>query len=144
MRTLLQVRSDALAPPRLTALLLGAFAALALFITAAGISGVIAYSVSQRTQEIGVRMVLGAQPSEVLGMVLRQGMALVMLGLGLGAFGGVVISRAMAHVVFGIAASDPLTYVAGAGVLAAAGALASLLPARRAAAVDPMVALRSA
>lgn len=142
--TLLQVRSEALAPPRLIAFLLGSFALLALCITAAGIAGVIAYSVSQRTQEIGIRMALGAQKSEVLAMVLRQGMGLVALGLALGAFGGIAISRAMAGLVFGVAASDPITYVAGAGLLAAVGALSSLLPARRAASVDPMIALRSA
>src|SRR5438105_10150825 len=142
--TLEQVRSEALAPPRLTALLLGAFALLALCITAAGIAGVIAYSVSQRTEEIGIRMALGAQRSKVLGMVLRQGMALVALGLALGTFGGLAISRGMAGLVFGIAASDPVTYVAGAGVLALAGALSCLVPARRAAEVDPMIALRSA
>jgi len=80
----------------------------------------------------------------VLGMVLRQGMALVALGLALGTFGGIAISRGMAGLVFGIAASDPVTYVAGAGVLALVGALSCLVPARRAAEVDPMIALRSA
>ena len=141
--TLQQIRSDALAPPRLTAVLLGAFALLALCITAAGIAGVIAYSVSQRTQEIGIRMALGAQKAEVLGMILRQGMRLVALGLALGAIGGVAISRAMTGLVFGIAASDPATYAGVAGLLAAVGAIASLVPARRAASVDPMIALRA-
>ncbi|HUJ27866.1 MAG TPA: ABC transporter permease [Myxococcales bacterium] len=141
--TLLEVRSEALAPPRLTALLLGAFALLALCITAAGIGGVIAYSVSQRTHEIGIRMALGAQRAEVLGMVLRQGMGLVALGLAIGAFGGITISRAMQGLVFGVAASDPITFAAGAGLLAGVGALACLMPARRAANVDPLVALRS-
>jgi putative ABC transport system permease protein len=142
--TLLQVRQDALAPPRLTALLLGSFALLALFITAAGIGGVIAYSVSQRTQELGIRLALGARPSEVLTMVLRQGMGLVVLGLALGAFGGVALSRAMAGLVFGIAPSDPITYFAGATLLAAVGIVACFVPARRAAAVDPIISLRSA
>jgi len=144
VRTLEQVRADALASPRLTALLLGAFAALALCITAAGIAGVMAYSVSQRTQEIGIRMALGAQRAEVLRMVLRQGMARVAAGLALGFFGGLAISRAMAGLVFGIAATDPVTWIAGAGVLAGVGAAACLLPARNAAEVDPVVALRSA
>jgi len=142
--TLLQVRQDALAPPRLTALLLGGFALLALFITAAGIGGVIAYSVSQRTQELGIRLALGARPAEVLAMVLRQGMGLVVLGLALGAFGGVALSRAMAGLVFGIGPSDPVTYVAGAGLLAVVGACACLIPARRAASVDPIISLRAA
>ncbi|MFL5312271.1 MAG: ABC transporter permease [Myxococcales bacterium] len=144
VRTLEQVRADALASPRLTALLLGAFAALALCITAAGIAGVMAYSVNQRTQEIGIRMALGARREEVLRMVLRQGMALVAAGLALGLFGGLAISRAMTGLVFGIAASDPVTWIAGAGVLAAVGAVACFLPARRAAGVDPVIALRSA
>jgi len=144
VRTLVQVRSDALASPRLTALLLGAFAALALCITAAGIAGVMAYSVSQRTQEIGIRMALGAQRQEVLRMVLRQGMALIAAGLALGFLGGLAISRAMTGLVFGIAASDPVTWVAGAGVLAAVGAVACFLPARQAAEVDPVIALKSA
>jgi predicted permease len=143
VKTLAQVRADNLASPRLTALLLGAFALLAIFITAAGIAGVIAYSVSQRTQEIGIRLALGADPSSVLAMVLRQGMALVGLGLALGVLGGLAISRIMSGLVFGIAARDPVTFVLGAALLAAVGALACLVPARRAAAVDPMIALRS-
>jgi predicted permease len=144
VRTLEQVRADNLASPRLTALLLGAFALLAILITAAGIAGVIAYSVSQRTQEIGIRLALGADPGAVLAMVLRQGMALVGLGLALGVLGGLAISRVMSGLVFGIAARDPVTFVAGAAVLAAVGAVSCLLPARRAAEVDPMIALRSA
>ncbi|TMA77051.1 MAG: FtsX-like permease family protein [Deltaproteobacteria bacterium] len=144
VRTLAQVRADNLASPRLTALLLGAFAILAIFITAAGIAGVIAYSVSQRTQEIGIRLALGAAPSSLLAMVVRQGMALVGLGLALGILGGLAISRVMSGLVFGIAAHDPVTYVAGAAVLAGVGAVACLVPARRIAEVDPMIALRSA
>ena len=144
VRTLAQVRADNLASPRLTALLLGDFALLAICITAAGIAGVIAYSVSQRTQEIGIRLALGADPASVLAMVLRQGMALVGFGLALGVLGGLAISRVMSGLVFGIAAHDPVTFIAGAAVLAAVGAVACLLPARRAAEVDPMIALRSA
>jgi putative ABC transport system permease protein len=141
--TLLQIRADALAPPRLTALLLGGFAVLALLITAAGIGGVIAYSVSQRTQELGIRLALGAQPFGVLIMVLRQGMGLVALGLALGVAGGIALSHAMAGLVFGIGPSDPVTYVAGAALLAAVGACACLIPARRTAAVDPIISLRA-
>ena len=89
-------------------------------------------------------MALGAQRQEVLRMVLRQGMALVAAGLALGFLGGLAISRAMTGLVFGIAASDPVTWVAGAGVLAAVGAVACLLPARQAAEVDPVIALKSA
>ena len=144
VRTLEDVRSESLAPPRLTALLLGAFALLALVITAAGIAGVIAYSVSQRTHEIGIRMALGAQRGEVLGMVLRQGMTLLGAGLGLGVLGGVVLARTMQGLVFGVPASDPITFVGGLLLLALVGALSCLIPARRATEVDPMVALRSA
>jgi putative ABC transport system permease protein len=141
--TLLRVRSEALAPPRLTALLLAVFALLALVITAAGIGGVIAYSVSQRTHELGIRLALGAQPRAVLVMVLRQGMALVALGLALGVAGGVALSQAMSGLVFGIAPNDPITYVAGATLLALVGAAACFVPARKAAAVDPIISLRA-
>jgi putative ABC transport system permease protein len=95
--------------------------------------------------QIGIRLALGADPSSVLAMVLRQGMALVGLGLALGVLGALAISRVMSGLVFGIAAHDPVTFVLDAAVLAAVGgALACLLPARRAAEVDPMIALRSA
>jgi predicted permease len=143
-RTLQQVREGALDSPRLTAVLLALFAALAVAITATGITGVISFSVGQRTQEFGIRMALGAAPRAVLGMVLRQGMALVALGLCLGVGAALVLTRLMSRLLYGVAPTDPVTYVAVALLLFSAAAAACFVPARRATAVDPMVALRGA
>jgi len=144
IQTLEEVRGQSLASPRVTASLLGLFALLALVITGAGLAGVVAFSVSQRTQEIGVRMALGAERSEVLGMVLREGMRLVFAGLVLGVLGALMLTRLMAGLLYGVPATDPLTFAGVALVLVAVAVVACLVPARRAATVDPMVALRSA
>ena len=144
IRPLSEVRSESVARPRLTAVLLGIFALVALVITAAGIGGVLALSVSQRTVEIGVRMAMGAERHAVLRMILEQGLGLVVAGLGLGVVGAVLLSRAIERLLFGVPGTDPLTYVAVALLLLAVAALACLLPARRAASVDPLVALRHA
>ena len=141
--TLEELRSQSLASSRVTASLLGMFALLALLITGAGLAGVVAFSVSQRTQEIGVRMALGAERSEVLGMVLREGMRLVLVGLVLGVAGAVALTRVMAGLLYGVPATDPLTFAGVALVLVAVAAVACLVPARRASTVDPVVALRS-
>ncbi len=143
VRTLLEVRLNSLAPRRLTASLLSLFAVLALVIAATGIGGVLAFSVSQRTREIGVRLALGAQRGEVLGLVLRQGTAMVGLGLGLGTIGAIWLARFMQGLVFGIDARDPLTLAGVCLTLATVGVVASLGPARRATAVDPVIALRN-
>jgi putative ABC transport system permease protein len=144
VRTLAEVRRDSVASPRLTALLLGIFALVALVITAAGIGGVLALSVSQRTVEIGVRMAMGAERGAVMRMVLGQGLGLVLAGLALGLAGAVLLSRLVERLLFGVPATDPVTYVAVAVLLLAVAAAACLLPARRAASVDPLVALRHA
>jgi predicted permease len=144
IRPLSEVRSESVARPRLTAVLLGIFALVALVITAAGIGGVLALSVSQRTVEIGVRMAMGAEQHAVLRMVLEQGLGLVIAGLGLGVVGAVLLSRLIERLLFGVPGTDPLTYAAVAVLLLAVAALACLLPARRAASVDPLVALRHA
>jgi putative ABC transport system permease protein len=141
-RTLENVRAASLESPKLTALLLGLFALLALVITAAGIGGVIAFSVNQRVQEFGIRMALGAQRTSVLGMVLRQGMHLVLVGLALGMAGALVLTRVLTTLLFGVQPTDALTFLAVSMVLVAVAAAACLIPARRAASVDPMVALR--
>ena len=141
-RTLAEVRSATLDSPRLTATLLGMFALLALVITAAGIAGVIAFSVNQRTQEFGVRMALGAPRATVLAMVLRQGLRLVLAGLAIGMAGAIVLTRVMTTLLFGVEPTDALTFLAVSMVLVAVAAAACLIPARRAASVDPMVALR--
>jgi predicted permease len=143
IETLEQVRTRALASPTLIASLLGLFAFLALVITAAGIGGVLAFSVNQRTQEIGIRMALGASRSTVLQMVLRQGLVLVLIGLAGGTVGTLFLVRLMKEVLYGVSPTDPLTFLAVAAVLLAVAALACLLPARRATMVNPITALRA-
>ena len=143
-RTLEELHASALDMPRLTAVLLVAFAGLALVITATGIAGVIGFSVGQRRQEFGIRMALGALPGAVVGMVLRQGMRLVALGLAIGVAGAFLLSRLFASLLYETTPSDPATYAAVAVVLGLVAAVACFVPARRATSVDPMVALRNA
>ncbi|HUM13160.1 MAG TPA: ABC transporter permease [Myxococcaceae bacterium] len=143
MQPLSEQRAQALAPHRLVASLLGLFAALALVITASGLIGVVAYSVSQRTREIGVRLALGAAPGAVLRMVLGQGMALVLGGLCLGLAAALVFGRLGQGLLFGVGPLDPLTYATVAVVLLAISVAACALPARQATRVDPMLALRA-
>ncbi len=143
VQTLDEVRRESLASPRLTTTLLGLFAVLALVITATGIAGVIGFSVSQRTNEIGIRMALGAATGSVLAMIFRQGMGLVLLGLGVGIIGALALGRFMSGMLFGVRTTDPVTYVVVGAVLAGVAALATLIPARRATTVDPITSLRS-
>jgi predicted permease len=143
IRTLEAIRSHSLAPPRLTAMLVTLFAAVALIITAAGIAGVVSFSVNQRTTEIGVRMALGAPRSSVVRMIVRQGLTPVTLGLAAGLVLALGMTRIVARMLFGVEATDPMTYLAVVAVLAAVAAMACLVPARRAAAIDPMQALRA-
>jgi putative ABC transport system permease protein len=142
-QTLENVRNESIASPRLTAALLGMFAALAVFITAAGIAGVMALTVSQRTHEIGIRMALGASAGGVLRLVLRQGLTLVFVGLALGVAGAFALTRMMSTLLFAVEPTDPLTWLAVALALAAVAALACFAPARRATSIDPLTALRS-
>jgi predicted permease len=143
IRTLEAIRSHSLAPPRLTAMLVTLFAAIALIITAAGIAGVVSFSVNQRTTEIGVRMALGAPKASVVRMIVRQGLTPVTVGLACGLAGALLMTRVVARLLFAVEPTDPITYAAVIGVLAAVAALACLVPARRAAAIDPMRALRA-
>jgi ABC-type antimicrobial peptide transport system permease subunit len=143
VQTLEEVRSEALASPRLTTTLLLIFALLALCITAAGLGGVVAFSVSERTQEIGVRMALGAGRGEVLGMVLRDGLRLVAFGLALGITAAILLTRLMTGLLFQVEATDPITFAAMTLILVLIAAAACLIPARRASTVDPMIALRA-
>jgi putative ABC transport system permease protein len=122
--------------------LLAFFAASALFLAALGLYGVMAYSVAQRTGEIGIRMALGAQKSDVLLLVQRQGLVLVLIGLVIGVAGALALTRLMTTLLFRVEATDPVTFVLVAGVLIAVSLMACLVPARRAAKVDPIVALR--
>jgi ABC-type antimicrobial peptide transport system permease subunit len=143
-RTLEQVHAGALASPRLTAILLSLFAGLALVVTATGIAGVIGFSVGQRRQEFGIRMALGALPRGVQRMVLEQGMRPVVAGLALGLAGALVVTRLWASLLYEVSPTDPPTYLVVALVLGAVAAFSCFVPARRATAVDPMVALRGA
>ena len=142
-RTLEAVRSASLTPPKVTAALLAAFGLLALVITAAGIAGVVAFSVNQRTQEFGIRMALGAGRTSVLALVLRQGLQLVALGLGIGIAGALLLTRVLTTILFDIQPNDGLTFAAVSAALFLVALAACLLPARRAASVDPIVALRT-
>jgi putative ABC transport system permease protein len=142
VRTMDQWISNGAAQPRLNTVLLGIFAAVALLIAAIGIYGVLSYSVNQRTREIGLRMALGAQQSSVLRMVVREGMAMGLAGIGAGLLAALAVSRALATLLFGVEPHDPATFLAVAGTLSAIALAACYLPARRAIGVDPAVALR--
>jgi len=143
VRTLQEIRDRAVAQPRFRAYLLAAFAALALLLAAVGIYGVVSFSVSQRTREIGVRMALGALPREVVGHFVRRGMRPVVLGLGLGLGAAFLAVRLLSGLLYEVPQTDPVTFALLPAVLVAVAALAALLPARRATRVDPMVILRS-
>lgn len=142
VQTMATLRDDALASPRLTAQLLGLFALLALVVTVTGIAGVMAYDVSQRTHEMGIRMALGARRGGLVGMVLGQGLVLVLIGLVLGVVGAVAFSRVMGGLLYEVEPTDPVTFVGVVVVLVAAATAACLAPARRATAIDPAIALR--
>jgi len=143
VRSLEQVRAESVAAPRLTTNLLGLFALLALAIAATGIGGVMALAVGQRRHEIGVRMAIGARPAEILRMILGQGLALALIGVLLGFLGALWLTRLLQQLLFEVTATDPLTYAGVALVLALAALVACYVPARRAARVDPMIALRT-
>src|SRR6201987_3294838 len=134
--------SDSVSPRRFSAVLVGIFAALALLLAAIGIYGVMSYTVSQRTQEIGVRMALGAQLTNVRAMILGQTLKLTLIGVGLGLAGAFVLARFLASLLFGIGTYDPVTFLGGAFLQITVALAASYVPARRAMRVDPMVALR--
>lgn len=134
--------SKSVVQPRFLALLLATFSGIAMFLAAIGIYGVMAYSVAQRTQEIGVRMALGARPLHVLQLVLRQSLVMVLIGTVIGLAGAFALTRLMRTLLFEITATDPLTYVSVIGLLTVVALLACYIPARRAAKVDPLIALR--
>ena len=137
-----EVLTTSVARQRFTMMLLAGFAGLALLLAAVGIYGVMSYSVAQRTHEIGIRMALGARTVDVLRLAIGQGLRLVLLGLGIGLVGAFFLTSVMSSLLFGISATDPLTFVAISVVLVGVALLASYIPARRAAQVDPLTALR--
>src|SRR5580692_3206718 len=141
--TLEEARYESMASPRVTASLLGIFAALALVIATAGIGGIMALMVSQRVREIGIRIALGARPSSILQMVLGQGLLLAVLGIGIGIVGAVAFAGLVKSLLFEVPPTDVFTFSGVGLTLLAAAALASYLPARRAASVDPNIALRA-
>jgi putative ABC transport system permease protein len=141
--TIEQARRESLEVPRLTATLLSLFAGLALVIAAAGIGGIMALAVSQRVREIGIRMALGANRENILGMVLGQSALLAGLGIAIGAAGAFALTTLMKSLLFQVAPTDPVTFACVALVLIATAMLASYLPAQRAARIDPSQALRS-
>jgi putative ABC transport system permease protein len=142
IRTMDESMSASLSPQRFTMLLLAAFAGTALLLAAAGIYGVMAYLVTRRTQEIGVRMALGAVAGDVLRLVIGQGMWTTLVGMAIGIGGSFVLTRTMQSLLFGVSATDPTTLLGVVVLLAAVSFLACWIPARRATKVDPLVALR--
>jgi len=141
-RTLQAITDAAMADRRFVTVLVSLFAAVALILSMAGIYGVLATVVSRQRQEIGVRMALGASPTAVTGQVVQRGMRWVAAGVFLGLLGAAGVTRLLSALLYGVAPTDPLTFAAGAGILAAMGLAASYLPARRASRVDPVAALR--
>jgi ABC-type antimicrobial peptide transport system permease subunit len=138
-----QMMSAALSERRFALLLLGGFAVVALLLAAIGIYGVMAYAVTRRTREIGIRIAMGAQPSDVLRLIIKQGLSLALIGVGAGLVGAFALTRLMTDLLFGVSARDPLTFTVIAFLLTFIMLLACWTPARRAAKVDPMVALRT-
>ena len=142
VRLMDDVIANSLARRRFNMLLLAVFAGLALVLAAVGIYGVMSYAVTQRTQEIGVRMAIGAQQRDVLRMILRHALAIAAVGLALGVAGALLLTKAMAGLLYAVKPADPVTFAIVPGLLLAVAAAAAWLPARRAARVDPLVALR--
>jgi putative ABC transport system permease protein len=142
IQTMESVLSAATSRPRFSALLLALFAGLALLLALVGISGAVAWAVSQRLQEIGLRMALGAQPFDLLKLVVRQGIKPVLIGLALGLAGAFTLTRLMRGLLFGVSATDPVTFVGITTSLLVVALLACWIPARRATKVDPLVALK--
>jgi len=140
--TMDQVIADSLAGRRFSMLVFAGFAGLALLLAAIGIYGVLSYAVGQRTSEIGIRMALGARRGDVLRMVLGHGVRLALAGVAIGLAAALGLTRLMAHLLYGVSATDPLTFAAVAAGLTGVALIACYLPARRAVRVDPMTALR--
>jgi putative ABC transport system permease protein len=142
VRTMTQLVARSVTQRRLSVQLLSSFAALAMLLAAIGLYGVLAYNVAQRRREIGLRMALGAQKSDVLSLVIGRGIRLTLAGLGLGLLAALALTRVMGSLLYEIKPSDPTTYAVVSGLLLGVGLLACWLPARRAIKLEPMEALR--
>jgi ABC-type antimicrobial peptide transport system permease subunit len=143
IQTMDEVMSDAQSRDRFSALLLTMFGIVALLLASVGVYGVLAYTVEQRTKEVGIRMALGAEPSAVRSMVLTDGLRLVVIGLGVGIVGAITLSRFLASQLFGVNPREPFVYAAVATALLAVGLVACFVPALRATRVSPVTAMRS-
>lgn len=140
--TFSQIYSAALGSRKFNVVLVGFFGIMALLLAAIGVFGVMAYSVSRRTREIGVRVALGARSRDVLGMILGQGLRTILIGIAIGLAGSLLLTRTLQSMLFGVTATDPLTFAGVILILVMTALLACYLPARRAAKIDPMAALR--
>jgi ABC-type antimicrobial peptide transport system permease subunit len=143
VQTLEEIRDDEIAPQRLNATLIGLFALLALAIATVGVAGVLAFSVSQRTNELGIRLALGAEQREIRRMILGEGATMAAVGLVIGGLAAVPLSRLLTGLLYGVEPADPVTIAAAAGLLLVVAIVAAWLPARTATTVDPMTALRA-
>jgi putative ABC transport system permease protein len=137
-----ELMSNSMARRRLSTWLLSAFAGIAMLLAAAGIYGVISYSVAQRTRELGIRMALGASRGQILRMVIQHSLGLVVIGVAIGLAGSLFLTRLMTGMLFNVRATDPFTFAAVALILACVGLIAGYLPARRATHIEPVEALR--
>jgi predicted permease len=142
VRPMREYVSDAMAQTRYSLIMIGALGAAALLLAAIGLYGVISFSVSQRTNEIGIRVALGCRQSDILKLVVGEGMILAAIGVAIGLIGAFALTQLMSGVLYGVRAADPATYISIAGVLVAVSLLATFIPARRATKIDPMTALR--
>jgi ABC-type antimicrobial peptide transport system permease subunit len=143
IQTLEEIRDETIAPQQLNAILIGLFALLALAIATVGVAGVLAFSVSQRTNELGIRLALGAERHAILRMILGEGAVMALIGLALGGLAAIPLSRLLSGLLFGVEPVDPLTIGVAAALLMTVALVAAWIPARTATAVDPMTALRN-